>query len=145
MSSTGQTTSSASNVQVIVDALADYAKITGIDLSESSVVATLEQSNSAEAILQLLQGRETAFKEYRGGNRRLIGYLSPVVRILQAFSGILGETVNLVGHSCRLVGFFKTRSRQIPFPPASVLFAGIDTLLSVRPFDMPFKRFPFDE
>jgi hypothetical protein len=25
------------------------------------------------------------------------------------------------------------------------LFAGIDTLLSVRPFDIPFKQFPSDE
>ena len=102
MSSTGQTTSSASNVQVIVDALADHAKITGIDLSESSIVATLEQSNSAEAILQLLQGREKEFKEYRDGNRGLISCLSPAVKVLQAFSGILGEAAGMVSHTYNL-------------------------------------------
>ena len=102
MSSTGQTTSSASNVQVIVDALADYAKITGIDLSENSFAATLEQSNTPEAIIQLLQGREKAFKEYRDGNRRLISYLSPAVQVLQAFSGILGEAVGMVSHAYNL-------------------------------------------
>jgi hypothetical protein len=81
---------------VIVDALADYAKITGIDLSKNSFAAALKQPNSPEAILQLLEGREKAFKEYRDGSRRLTRYLSPAVKVLQAFSGILGEAVSLV-------------------------------------------------
>jgi hypothetical protein len=89
-SSTGQPTS---NVQLIVDALADYAKTTGIDLSKNSFATALEQSNSPEAILQLLEGREKAFKEYRDGNRRLINCLSPAVKVIQAFSGILGGGV----------------------------------------------------
>jgi hypothetical protein len=96
MSSTGQPTSSTSNIQLIIDALADYAKITGIDLSVNPFAVMLEQSNSPEAILQLLQEREKAFKEYCDGNRRLITSLSPAVKVLQAFSGILGEAVSLV-------------------------------------------------
>ena len=104
MSSTRQATSSASsNLQSIIDALADYAKITGIDLSLNPFAATLEQTNSSEAILQLLQEREKAFKEYRDGNRRLITCLSPVVKVLQAFSGILGEAVNLASHTYHLL------------------------------------------
>jgi hypothetical protein len=47
---------------LIIDALADYAKVTGIDLSKNPFAATIEQSSSPEAILQLLQGRESAFK-----------------------------------------------------------------------------------
>jgi fungal STAND N-terminal Goodbye domain len=100
MSSTGQ--ASTSNFQLIIDALADYAKITGVDLSTNPFAATLEQSNSPDAILQLLQGREKAFKEYRDGNPRLINCLSPAVKVLQAFSGILGEAVSLVSHTCHL-------------------------------------------
>ena len=87
---------STSNVQLIVDALADYAKITGIDLSKTPFASTLEQSNSPEAILELLEGREKAFKEYRDNNRRLINCLSPAVKVLQAFSGILGDAASLV-------------------------------------------------
>jgi fungal STAND N-terminal Goodbye domain len=87
---------------LFVDALADYAKITGVDLSTNPFAATLEQSNSPDAILQLLQGREKAFQEYRDGNRRLIKCLSPAVKILQAFSGILGEAVSLVSHPSHL-------------------------------------------
>ena len=99
MPSIGQATSSTSNTQLIIDALADYVEITGIDLSKNSFEAALKQSNSPEAILQLLQGREKAFKEYRDGNRRLISCLSPAVNVIQAFSGILGEAVSLVSHT----------------------------------------------
>ena len=100
--STGQPTSSASNIQVIVDALADYAEITGIDLSESAFASTPEQSNSLEAVFQLLQRREKAFREYRDGNRRLIACLSPAVKVIQAFSGILGEAARMVSDTYNL-------------------------------------------
>jgi hypothetical protein len=103
MSSTGQATSSLSNVQLIIRALADYSKETGIDLSSNPFAIALEQSNSPEAILQLLQQREKAFKEYRDGNRRLINCLSPAVKVLQAFSGVLGEAVSLVSYTFRLI------------------------------------------
>jgi fungal STAND N-terminal Goodbye domain len=96
MSSTGGQTTSSTSIQLIFDALVDYAKITGIDLSKNPFVAMLEQSNSPEAILELLQERQKAFKEYRDGNRRLITCLSPAINVLQAFSGILGEAVSLV-------------------------------------------------
>ena len=96
MSSTAQVTSSSSNTQLIIDALADYTKTTGIDLSKDPFAAIIEQSTSPEAILELLQEREKAFKEYRDGNRRLISCLSPVVNVLQAFSGILCEAASLV-------------------------------------------------
>jgi hypothetical protein len=63
MSSAGQAASSTVNIQLIIDdALADYAKITGIDLSDTPFATTFEQSNSPEAILQLLQGREKPSK-----------------------------------------------------------------------------------
>jgi hypothetical protein len=116
MSSTVQatsSTSSTSNIQLITDALLDYAKITGIDLSKNPFAAAIEQANSPGAILELLQEREKTFKDYREGNRRLISCLSPAVNVIQAFSGILGEAVSLV-----------------PFPPAKALFVGIDVLLS---------------
>ena len=133
MSSTGQATflaaSSISNIQLVTSALDDYAKITGIDLSKNPFAAALEHSNSPEAILQLIQEREKAFKEYRDGNRRLIRCLSPAVKVIQAFSGILGEAVS---YKYDLITFLN-RLRQVPFPPAKALFVGIDALLAVRP------------
>jgi fungal STAND N-terminal Goodbye domain len=96
-------TSSTSNVQLITDALEKYAKITGKDLSKNPFAAALKQSDSPEAILELLQEREKAFKKFREGSRRLISCLNPVVNILQAFSGILGEAVGLVSHAIHII------------------------------------------
>ena len=104
MSSSGQATSPTSNYQLIITALADYAQITGIDLTKCPFAAALEQSSSPEAILHLLQERERAFNEYRDGNRSLINYMSPVVSVLQAFSGIMGDAVSLVSHTLMPTG-----------------------------------------
>jgi hypothetical protein len=97
MSSTGQATSTS--IQSIIDALADYTKVTGIDLSNNPFATAIDHLNSPEAVLELLQEREKAFKEYRDGNRRLISCLRPAVNVIQAFSGILGEAVSQVSHT----------------------------------------------
>ena len=126
MSSTGQVTSSTSTIQSIIDALADYTKLTGIDLSNNPFVATIERLNSPEAVLELLQERQRVFKEYREGNRRLISCLRPVVNLIQAFSGILGDAVSLVSHTFHPCSSFNdfVRSRfpqQTPCSPGSIL------------------------
>ena len=141
MSPTGQVTSSSSDIQLIIDAaLADYAKITGIDLSKSFFASMLEQSNSPEAILVLLQERQKAFKTYRDRYRRLISCLSPAVTIIHAFSGILGEAVSLVSvtyHPCESFNV----ALQAPFSPAKAVFTSIDVLLTVRPLNTLFNQF----
>src|SRR5712675_2341141 len=97
---TAQTTTLPSNrsfnLQLIIDALADYAKTTGIDLSENSFADKLQRARTPDDILQLLQEREKAFKEYRSRNRTLINCLSPAVNVLHAFSPALAEAVILV-------------------------------------------------
>ena len=90
---------SAENVKLIIDALADYAKETGIDLSKNPFATNLEQFKSSEDILQLLEDREKAFKEHRVENRGLINCLSPIVNVFQKFSGILSKAVSLVSHN----------------------------------------------
>ena len=95
--------SSTSNIQLFTDALVDYAKITGIDPSKNPFAAAIESANSPDAILELLQEREKAFKDYQRGDLRLISCLRPAVIVIQAFSDILGEAVNLVSHMCHLV------------------------------------------
>jgi hypothetical protein len=92
-------TSSTSNstIHSIIDAaLADYTKLTGTDLSKTPFATALQQSNSPEAVLQLLHEREKAFKEYRDSDRKLIKCLGPAVKVLQAFSDIVGEAVSQV-------------------------------------------------
>jgi STAND-like protein len=103
MSSTGQVTFPTENVKLTIDALADYAREIGKDLSENPFATNIEQSKSSEDILQLLEEREKAFQEYRAGNRRLIDYLNPAVKVLHRFSGILGQAASLVSQLCHLV------------------------------------------
>lgn len=105
MSSTGQATSSTSNLKVFTDALADYARITGVDLSTNPYADKLEQLNSPEAIRQLLRDREEAFKKFRNRYRRLINYIVPCVEVLHAISGTLGEALSLpaVSYACHLM------------------------------------------
>ena len=98
MSSTAQATSPFENIKLIIDALADYSKETDIDLSKSPFAAKLEQSMLPEDILQLLEEREKAFKEYRKGNRRLTNFLKPTVKVLHGFSGILSSVAGLVSN-----------------------------------------------
>ena len=97
-------TSSTSNIHSIIDAaLADYTRLTGTDLSKTPFATALEQSNSPEAVLQLLHEREKAFKEYREDDRKLINCLSPAVKILHAFSDIVGEAISQVSRTCHPV------------------------------------------
>ena len=101
MASTGRiehtsTSPSQANFKLIIDALADYANLTGINLSNNPFSDKVQVSSSPSDILGLLEEREKAFKEYREGNRRLISCLGPVVSVIHAFSGILGEAVTLV-------------------------------------------------
>ena len=90
-------TASTSTIHSIIDAaLADYIKLTGTDLSKTPFAIALEQSNSLEAVLQLLHEREKTFKEYREDDRKLIKCLSPAVKVVQAFSNVIGEAVGQV-------------------------------------------------
>ena len=143
--STGQATTSPATVQSIIDALADYAKVTGIDLSDNPFAAAIEHSNSPEDILELLQEREKAFKEYRNENRRLISCLRPAVKVIHSFSGILGEAASLVSCACYYSGDRFNVTCQVPFPPTKALFAGIDSLLAVRVLNPYFNQFPCDK
>jgi fungal STAND N-terminal Goodbye domain len=91
------TPTSSSSFQPIFDAaLSDYAKKTGIDLATHPFAQTLQDCQSADAILELLQDRSKQFSTYRDGNRKLIDCLKPVVQILHTFSGLLAGAAALV-------------------------------------------------
>jgi len=125
---------SSSNFQSILDAaLDDYHKHTGIDLIKHPSAAQLQDCHSPENVVQLLQERESSFKDYREKHRNLIDYLRPVVNVIHALSGILGEGAGLVStqHYILLTSPYVYRSLQVPFQPTKVIFTGIDILLSV--------------
>jgi hypothetical protein len=92
MSLAGQATSTPSTMQSIIDALAEYTQVNGIDLSKSPFVAAIEHSNYPEAILELPQEQEKALKEYRDGSRRLISCLRPAVKVIHLSSSARRST-----------------------------------------------------
>ena len=102
MSSTDHMTTSGgspSNLQLIIKALEKYEEETGIDFSKNQFAKEIKHCEEPDAILTLLQKREKDFEAYRGRNRGLIDRLSPVVCVLQPFSGLLGEVVGLVSYT----------------------------------------------
>jgi hypothetical protein len=96
MSSTEYTTISPSNLQLIIDALGDYANQTGIDFAQNPFTKELQRTNTPNDILKLLQQRENAFIQYYNRNWMLINCFSLAVRVLQIFSQKLGDVVSLV-------------------------------------------------
>ena len=123
MSSTGQVTSPFENVKLIINALTDYAKETGVDLSKNPFAAKLEQLMSPEDILKLLEDQGRAFGEYRDENQRLISFLKPAVKVLHGFSGILSEAVGLVSCKCHHVSVLTTTSSD-PVPASRHFVCG---------------------
>ena len=123
----------SSNFQSVLDAALDsYARQTGVDLTRHPSAEKLQNCHSPEDIIQLLSERETAFKDYRDKYRNLIDRLRPIVKVVHAFSGVLGEAAGLVSfRHCRNLQIYLSPF-QVPFQPTKVIFAGIDVLLSVR-------------
>jgi len=88
---------SPSNFQSILDAaLDDYHKQTGIDLTKHPFAEQLQNCHSSDDVVQLFLERETSFKDYREKYRKLIDCLRPVVKVIHALSGIIGEGAGLV-------------------------------------------------
>src|SRR5258707_12404404 len=70
-------------------------------LGQTSLKLHLLPLSNNRILLQLLQDRAEAFKEYHEGNRKLIDSLSLAVKVIHAFSGIIGYAVNHVSRTCQ--------------------------------------------
>src|SRR5712672_4178210 len=91
--------STSPSSQLITDALGEYAKRTGIQLSKDPFAEKIQLFKSPDDILRHLQEREKAFKEYRDRNRTLISCLTPAVKVIHACSATFGEAVSLVSRT----------------------------------------------
>ena len=91
-------TESTANFQSVLDgALDSYIKQTGVDITKHPSADKLQNCHSPEDIIQLLLERETAFQNYQGAKFcDLIDRLRPAVRVVHAFSNVLGEAASLV-------------------------------------------------
>ena len=101
---------------ILDKALADYRDQIGVDLDKQSFADELRGRDSPEDILKLLENKANTFKVYRDGNRKLINWLSPVVRVIHTLSGVLGEAVSLMSQMrwfiLLIFSWFTTRFRS---------------------------------
>lgn len=75
------TDNSSSYFQSAFDtALSDYAKETGVDLTTHPFAHTLENCDSADRILDILEEKAQQFRAYRDGNRKLIDCIKPIFK-----------------------------------------------------------------
>jgi hypothetical protein len=94
MSHANPTTSSSPNFQLVFNnALDAYKKRTKNDLLTHPLVVQLENCTSSSAVLALIHQQLQGLQR---DDDRLTKWLDPTVRVLQAFSGTLGEGVSLV-------------------------------------------------
>lgn len=93
-----------SNFQFILDAALDnYTKQTGIDITKHPSADKLQNIHSPKDVIQLLLEREAAFKDYRNKHYKLINFLHPIVQIVHAFSGSIGEAASSVSARNRIL------------------------------------------
>ncbi len=86
--------------QPILDAaLADYSKQVGIDLSNYPLADSLRSCGSPDDVLKLLEDKANEFKDFRDGNRKLLNWLSPVVKVVHTLCAVLGASITLVSRN----------------------------------------------
>ncbi|KAF8486298.1 hypothetical protein DFH94DRAFT_678993 [Russula ochroleuca] len=113
MSHSHSTPAPSPNFQLIFNsALKEYEKRTKRDLLAHPLVAQLQSCDSSSDILAVIHQQLQGLHQSQRADERLTKWLDPIVNVLFAFSGALGEGVGLV------------------FSPAKVIFAGFGVLLS---------------
>jgi hypothetical protein len=78
-------------------AFKSYERKTKEDLTEHSLLPSLQSCDSPEAILTVLREQiPAAFNQSQNGDDRLTKWVSPTVNVLYAFSATVGQGVGLV-------------------------------------------------
>ena len=108
---------STPSFRLIIDAFDDYAKQVGEDLTKNPLADALRACDSPNAVLELLQEKAHAFKEYRDGDHKLIGCLKPIVQVVQRFSDVIGCAISFVSRIRRFVVVASNFTYQ---PPGAV-------------------------
>ena len=100
MSTSLQASSSTPNFQPIFnEALKEYKKKTGKELTSHALAEEIQSCDSPEAILSLLQGKANELNQSQSSDERLTKWLNPTVNVLNALSATLGEGVGTVSSS----------------------------------------------
>ena len=89
---------SSSRFQSIFQAaIKSYQKQTKNDLLAHPLVSQLQDCDSTNAIIAILQDQVQQFDKSHSGDERLTKWLGPTVNVLNAFSATISGGVSLVG------------------------------------------------
>ena len=82
------------NYQVIFDsALEDYKRNTGEDLRTNPLLYCFENCDSPDAFLTILRAKKLDLGQFQSGGDKLLTWLNPTIRVLNAFSSAVGGSV----------------------------------------------------
>ncbi|KAI9435438.1 hypothetical protein H4582DRAFT_2059367 [Lactarius indigo] len=113
MSSPPQIPSSSSQFGSILEsALSEYKKQTGKDLLDNWLTKELQDCDSVDAVLDIIQHQAEALDKFGDGDKKLMKWIGSSVQILYVISATLGEGVG------------------VSLSPAKAVFAGIAVLLA---------------
>ena len=97
MSQTHHSGTSSHNFQLIINnALKAYEKHTKNDLLSHPLASQLQDCQSPDSILAVLQQQVQELNKSRNNDERLTKWLNPTVNVLYAFSETIGDGVSLV-------------------------------------------------
>ena len=124
--------SSHPNIGSILDvALESYRRKTKENLASHPVLPNIQQCGSSEDILNVLQ-EHWQINESQNSDDKILKWVIPTVKVLSAFSDILGKVVgpvNICTLRCGRISILIFTFQA--FPPVKVIFAGIGVLASV--------------
>ena len=99
MSTPRESSSSTPSFQIIFDnALKEYEKKIGKDLTTHPLAVEINGCVSPEAILAILEAKARDLDESQKGDEQLTKWLKPTVNILHALSATLGPAVGMVSY-----------------------------------------------
>ena len=108
MSQTWSQTYTTVNIQELFErALKEYEARTGTKLLEHELVTRLNNCDSAESIMKVLQAQAQEFQKFRGGDGKVMKWIKRIVHVLYTLSsgGSLGQ--GLVRLNLKEVGMFR--------------------------------------
>jgi hypothetical protein len=112
-------------------ALDTYKRKTKNDLASHPLLPRLQSCDSPEAILTVFREQIPAFSQSQNGDDELTKWVTPTINVLYSFAAAIGEGVGLVNIRMFLRESFRSNLCFQASPPTSIIFAGIDVLLSV--------------
>lgn len=127
----------SSQFQGLFDAaLREHRQKTGKDIATDPLTTSLQNCNSSDAVLGILQEQAHAFNQFRNGDWKvqLMRRLKPTVDILLGLStsGVFGQGIGLVRVTPnRHILCEGSSSTLQKIPPAQAIFAGVGLLLAV--------------